>query len=656
MRALRFHSRLCVLHTMGHSTTMPTRAQSLQQRAPMACYIISISAAATIGFCVALPADALAQAHSRDATSSSDRGDRDYDDALDDHDDDLDEEMLSIEALIELETAFLTSRWAPITTDERATQFDNYDGWGIRGHLEGASTSAQDPFSIDLSSAARPQPIPEPVSLSFDPSAIVNLPLDLDHVYYPALLEFLEFYHTEGRNRAMRWRARSGRYQDMIYEIADELGAPRELIWVAAIESSFTPDVRSRAGALGMWQFMTRTAHGRGFRIDRYVDERLDPVISTRFGLEYLMSRYERFGTWPLALAAYNAGSGHVRGELRSNNINDFWVMDRYSCLYPGARRYAVRVFALAIIDLNPEVFGFDAVVYDEPWTYDVVDVPGGVRLALLGDAVGLSLSEMRALNPSLRNNQTPPGETFPLRIPYGSTSSFVESYDRLARRYGSSHELVRLRFGESLGQLAVQNGIPERVLRAINGLERFDRSPYGAELIVPTEGRRSQDDPRRDPGVILLPETRFSYPDRRQIFYAVHTGDTAVEIATHFGVSVHDLAAWNDIDPRAALWDDMVLQLFIDPDRSLDDSLVWRADEVLAFALGSPEHVAHLDAQVAEARTTRARQRTHTVRRGETVIGIARRYGVRPSDLMRWNSLGDDAMIIVGQRLVVSR
>lgn len=555
-----------------------------------------------------------------------------------------------LETNLDRETEFLEDRWL-LDLPEPVGLDAEYEGLDVAEEPE----QAPDELGYEAYGVGN-APIPDPYALSFDPGAIHTLPFDLQSVHHAPLLEFLEFYNTEGRSRATRWMTAAGRYRGIIEAIAHQLDAPPEILWVAAVESAFTPDARSHAGAVGMWQFMSRSAIGQGMRIDSYVDERLDPILATRYGIGYLLDRYETFGTWPLAFAAYNAGGGHVRGELREYGVTDFWVMDRYSCLYGDARRYALRILALAIIDLNPEVFGFEGLIGADPWEYDEVEVPGGVRLSLLGEAVGLSTAELRELNPALLRNQTPPDEPWLLRIPAGSYERFVEEYDALAERYGDAHEEVVLRFGETVEHLAERYGVSERVLRAINGMGRYDQAPYLEPLIVPLEGRSRTGEDVEDDGdlpVIITPPSRFAIEGHRRVFYEINPRDRIADIAEFFDTDIYTLAAWNDLDARAELWSGTIIQAFVPIDRDLSNALVLEEDEVRAFAVGSEEHTAYLDEEEA---ASASRTRSYTVESGDTVIGIARRFGVRSSDIIRWNDLDSNGTIIVGQRLVVGR
>ncbi len=493
-----------------------------------------------------------------------------------------------------------------------------------------------------------------PPSLSFDIEALSNLPFGLESVDDPALLHFLEFYATEGRRRMSNWLARAGKYRPLLEPMLIANNAPPELFWIIAIESSFEPTAESSAGAEGLWQFMRHTGQSQGLRVDRVVDERRDPFASTRAAADYFNELYALFGSWPLAMSGYNAGHGHVRGQLREANATDFWELEDYGAVYTNARRYALRAMTLAIVDRNREAFGFENVVADPVWEFDIVEVPGGVRLALFADALDMNATELQVYNPALVGLRTPDdGQDWPLRIPPGTTDTFVANYDRLRSRYGEDHQFVTLRFGESIDDLGDAFDIPARVLRSINGIPYDAPSPYGAELMVPSRATRDTPSSPTERPVVLVPQTRFSFADRQRVFYRTKTRDQIAAIAHHFGVDPMELAAWNDLDVNGGLVSGLDLQVFIAPDFDLSNTVVRTEEQVHAVALNSAEWVA---LQEVEAAQQQVRRRYYTVRSGDTVMAIAARFGVRTADVVRWNELGDEAMIIVGQRLVVGR
>lgn len=493
-------------------------------------------------------------------------------------------------------------------------------------------------------------------------NASINYPFGLDSLAGMQEVErFVEFYSTRGRGRIHSYFARAGKYRPLILEELERQGAPKDLLWVVAIESNFDPIVRSSAGAAGLWQFMQRTAVSRGMTVGGGVDERLDPVIATREGVGYLMYQLERFGSWPLALAAYNAGSGHVRGQIREHGVTELDAMARYGSVYQGARSYAAKIIAIALIDRNRAHFGFEAIVEDPPLEWDTVRIDEPVRLSLLADAAGVSAQDVIALNPALTGKAVPK-EGWDVRLPKGSFQTFVQNYDRVASRYGKEHTSVTLRFGETPGMIAQRFDIPERVLRAVNGFSSGEKIPYATELVIPQSSRRSRTDaptaPSTELPTVVVADQAYQYANRQRLFYEVQPQDSLREIAAFFGVSPYELAAWNELDVQSTLWGGMTLQIFAPRDFDVTTAIVRTEEQCHVLQMGSPEWVAWRRAQAEEtassSSSSRARRR-HTVRPGDTVLRIANRYGVDAKDVVRWNRLSDSGHIVIGQELYVS-
>lgn len=491
----------------------------------------------------------------------------------------------------------------------------------------------------------------------FDLSALGPLPFDLQRPLEPALLNALQLHCGPARRLTVGWIRRAGRLRAWMESELTSMQAPLELFWVAIVESALDPLAVSHAGAAGPWQFMAPTGRERGLQINPGLDERFDLEASTRAAVPYLLELRERFGHWGLALAAYNAGEGHVRGEIRRHNANDFWRMDTFGALFPGARAYALRIKALAIIDRYPEAFGIHDVEPEAAWNWEVVHVPRSVRLSLMAQAAGVPLDDLRALNGALRRPETPGGAgTYPLRFPEGSAATFVANYDRLAERYGDQHEVFTLRTGETVADLARHWGFPERVLRAISDLPPSGAIAPGTEILVPLRGRRPEATLPTSASarpVVIAPQ--WERPrGRTLLLYDVVPGDTAARLAAAFQVSVDELVAWNDLDPNARLWSAMTLAIWAPQNADLSHVVYTPAEDVLVLERGSEAHEAW-QAQEARRRATQRVQR-HTVRSGETVGAIARRYGVRTADIVRWNDLDANASIRAGQSLIVRR
>jgi membrane-bound lytic murein transglycosylase D len=295
---------------------------------------------------------------------------------------------------------------------------------------------------------------------------------------------FLEFFQAPRRREITSiWLNRSGRYLDMIQEVFQRYGLPRELAYVAMIESGFNPTAVSRAGAKGLWQFMERTARRYGLRVDRWVDERLDPEKSTVAAAMYLRDLFVQFGSWPLAKAAYNAGELKVALALQRSGSSDFWVLSRGRVLRDETKRYVPAIMAATAIALNPEQYGFE--VSPEPrLAYDAVPVPALVDLKALAARSGIALDDLRRLNPELRRGITPPGQAYPLKVPSGS-GNLVGVALEATRPSRGKRPVHIVKPGETLAGIARHHGVAVADLADWNGLSRPDRVLPGSRLVV---------------------------------------------------------------------------------------------------------------------------------------------------------------------------
>jgi membrane-bound lytic murein transglycosylase D len=250
---------------------------------------------------------------------------------------------------------------------------------------------------------------------------------------------WMERFLTDQRPVFTRYLEREGLYSEMIREGLRSRGMPEELVYLAAIESGFTPGATSRVSAMGMWQFMTPTAQAFGLRIDEYVDERRDPIRATEAALDYLQALHIRFGSWHLAAAAYNAGPSRVARVVRTHAGDAtpeeaiYWEIVEH--LPRETRAYVPKMLAAILLAQAAAEYGFD-VEPSQPIRFDRVWVPGGTTLNRVAQAVDVPLARIRELNPHLLRGVTPPGEPFGIRVPPGRSSMVVASLGGRWRTY----------------------------------------------------------------------------------------------------------------------------------------------------------------------------------------------------------------------------
>ncbi len=218
-------------------------------------------------------------------------------------------------------------------------------------------------------------------------------------------------------------------YDKLVRGKLRDRGMPEELLYLAMMESGLDSRAVSKASAVGLWQFMSPTAVQYGLRVDEWVDERRDPVRATDAALDYIEWLHNRFGSWYLAAAAYNAGPGRVErvlnrhAEGRTGDEQVYWdVLDH---LPRETREYVPRLVAATILAEDAAAYGF-AVDFADAYEFDRAFVPGGTSLARVAEGLGLDERLLRDLNPHLLRRVTPPSEMYGVRVPVGDSRQVV--------------------------------------------------------------------------------------------------------------------------------------------------------------------------------------------------------------------------------------
>ena len=305
---------------------------------------------------------------------------------------------------------------------------------------------------------------------------------------------YLERFQT-GYRRAIveRWIERSGRYAEMIKGVLRDKGLPEDLMFTAMIESGFNPIAVSRAGAKGLWQFMAPTARRYGLRVDRWVDERLDPEKSTVAAARYFSDLHALFGSWELAKAGYNAGEMKVLRAMKALGTSDFWELTRGRVLHEETKNFVPAIQAATLIGREPERYGFTA-SQTEPLAYEAVPVPSGLALSRAAALAGVGVGVLYELNPELRTKQTPPGGPYLLKFPVGASERFAETQGRQREqrltaagrgRQAAKPEIHVVQPKETVGTIAKRYGISAAALTRWNELDEGARIRPGDRLRI---------------------------------------------------------------------------------------------------------------------------------------------------------------------------
>jgi len=242
---------------------------------------------------------------------------------------------------------------------------------------------------------------------------------DIPLVFNDAVARYIRCFTGPKRDVFARWLWRSERYAPTIKSILKKNGLPEDLVYLSMIESGFNMKACSRARASGPWQFINETGRRYGLKVDYWVDERYDLEKSTVAAARYLKTLFERFGSWYLAAASYNAGENRVKRAIEKEDTKDFWELRKYKTLPKETQEYVPQLIAAALIAKEPEEYGFTDVESAPVYRLTRIAVPGGIPLRTIAHALSLDLAELRALNPEILKGITPPDrQEYQIKLP----------------------------------------------------------------------------------------------------------------------------------------------------------------------------------------------------------------------------------------------
>ena len=331
-----------------------------------------------------------------------------------------------------------------------------------------------------------PSNITPPLSISVSPT---------DKKANQAIERSFSLYTINLKKRFSLWLERSARYIEIMKGILKEKGMPEDLVFLPIVESGFNTKAYSPARAAGPWQFIAGTAKRYGLVIDWWRDERKDPVKSTVAAADYLKDLHDMFGSWSLALAAYNAGEGRIAKALRRTDSDNFWSLLGTTQIRQETKDYVPHFIAATIIANTPEEYGFRDLIYHEPFEYDEVTLFVPVDLEVIAKCAGTSADEIRELNPELRRWSTPPNlREYTLRLPVDTADAFIENLSKIPDEKLFSYETYTVKKNETLKKIASKSGVPVNTILALNSLAGIERLSAGEEIKLPPQGKNFAD------------------------------------------------------------------------------------------------------------------------------------------------------------------
>src|SRR5689334_15158649 len=360
----------------------------------------------------------------------------------------------------------------------------------------------------------------------------------------PLIQQYINYYQSRGRSTMESGLRRSGQYMRLARKIFAEEGVPLDVTWLGQVESAWKPKAVSWAAASGLWQFIPSTGRAYGLRQNAYIDERNSFEQATRASARHLKDLATRYnGNWELAMAAYNTGAGNIDRAISRAGTANFWMI--YPYIAQETRNYVPNILAVILIAKNPEKYGFKGIKPDASMAYDIVRVPTATSLQLVADASDTSIDHIRLLNPELKRDVTPRGDTYDVRIPAGHAKQFQALIQRISPDKRETARVISVAPGEDLQNVASRTGVSVAQLQAMNsGVDLKSTT----KLVVPNSSVKLTRWVRATPAATEA----VTAPTLNTV--RARKGDTIGSIAAARSLDANDVARLNGIPVNAEL------------------------------------------------------------------------------------------------------
>ncbi|MBI5403770.1 MAG: LysM peptidoglycan-binding domain-containing protein [Ignavibacteriae bacterium] len=474
---------------------------------------------------------------------------------------------------------------------------------------------------------------------------------DVPLIRNKAVDEYIDFFSKTDRGRGFMDKSfyRSGKYFPLLRKILRYNNAPEELIYLSVQESGLNPTIVSRAGAVGLWQFMPSTGSAYGLFQDNFRDDRRDFEKSTDAAARHLKDLYRSFGDWYLAFAAYNAGPGRINNAINKSGSKDYWDIRPY---LPGeTKNYVPSILALSFIFRNPGEYNFKDIEYGQPITFDRVNIKGELSLEKVAEFCGSDIETIRDLNSELTADVIPNYEVpYLLRIPHGTFKTFAANYQKSSEYEKNGRNTPEFAGNEQKGFVTEVKDITYKVKNYDPGEPRY--------VGVST--------------------------NKKKLSYVYRGSEQLATIADSFSVRPTDIRIWNNIPFATSPKPNQELSVYLstkmynkfygikeepvkeeqvkssDTASTKEESLFEKIKEkknqteTTKTKEKTNEKTSGKESEKTnKKKTTTSNYQTHTVKSGDYLSTIAEEYGVTVSDLKEWNDVTGDK-IMVGQKLKI--
>jgi len=424
----------------------------------------------------------------------------------------------------------------------------------------------------------------------------------------------------------------SERAEPYLYLVVQEIEKeelPIEIALLPIVESGYYPFSYSHGTAVGVWQFIPSTGKLYGLEQDWWHEDRRHILNSTRAAVEYLKDLSQIFnGDWMLAIAAYNAGPGRIQRAIKANQKvgkkTDYWSLD----LPNETERYIPKLLALSMIVKEPFKFGQKLTPIDNSRFLEVVELNSQFDLALIAQWTGLSIDEIYTFNPGLRRWATPVSLPYDLLLPVTVLKDFEDNLAKSGKMPQISWARHKVESGDSLIYLAKKYKTTVEQIKSVNELQS-NLIRIGDYLIVPVaqkmEGYYSLSEKQREKSRLNIEK------NTEKIIYKIVSGDSLWKIAVQFDTTVNNLVRWNQLDPSMPL--------------SIGKELVILAESIGKTGLS----------EITKTGIDINKEITYTVRDGDNLSRIAKKYNVNVKDIVSWNQIKESQILKPGQKLLIT-
>lgn len=412
------------------------------------------------------------------------------------------------------------------------------------------------------------------------------------------------------------------RAQPYLYYIMQEVNKrhmPSEFALVPVVESAFDPFAYSNGLAAGLWQITPSTGKYYEVKQDWWFDGRRDVVTATDFALNYFQQLHKEFNSWELALAAYNAGNGTVGKAIR-NNLNRKQSISYWDLHLPRqTENYVPKLLAVAKIIQNPSAYHIKLKPIPNRPFFTSVNVGSQIDLKRASELSGISLKELRQLNPGYNRWATDPSGPYKLLIPVANTAHFKKNLENLPQSERISWQRYTAHSKDTLDTIAKTFNTSAAVIKKVNHLEN-NTIYVGEPLLIPqpVDDRTVMSHAQK---ALALAQAKNIISDKQgriRHTYTIKSGDTLSLIAIQHNLALKQVLTWNHLTNRSTIHPGQKLLLWIG-----QDNLIRSA---------------------------------YSVKSGDSLWSIAKHFHTSIDQLLEWNNLGSDATLRPKQKLTVWR